>query len=205
MSQTPNGPNQPASDGPDPSMEEILASIRRILNEEEPPVAAEHAAPETPGQEAAEEDDVLVLDQSMMVTEPEPTRPDAVLDPPPPTGVSPTLMETAHQTDPTVPPADPETAPSPVTAAAESFPPSYGPSLVAPETAAATASSVDGLLRTLTASRSTQVHLGGPTIEDLVREEVRPLLKDWLDKHLPPLVERLVRIEIERVVGRIVP
>ncbi len=44
-----------------------------------------------------------------------------------------------------------------------------------------------------------------PTIEDLVREELRPLLKAWLDENLPPLVERLVRAEIERVVGRVVP
>ena len=46
------------------------------------------------------------------------------------------------------------------------------------------------------------MHRGGPTIEDLVREEVRPLLKAWLDANLPPVVERLVRAEIERVVGR---
>jgi cell pole-organizing protein PopZ len=38
-----------------------------------------------------------------------------------------------------------------------------------------------------------------------VREEIRPLLKDWLNANLPPLVERLVRVEIERVVGRVVP
>ena len=50
-----------------------------------------------------------------------------------------------------------------------------------------------------------QVHSGGPTIEDIVREEMRPLLKAWLDANLPPLVERLVRAEIERVVGRAVP
>ncbi|MEJ1978939.1 MAG: DUF2497 domain-containing protein [Acetobacteraceae bacterium] len=60
-------------------------------------------------------------------------------------------------------------------------------------------------MRTLVAERSTQVHRGGPTIEDLVREEIRPLLKGWLDTHLPPLVERLVRAEIERVMGRVVP
>ncbi len=35
-----------------------------------------------------------------------------------------------------------------------------------------------------------------------VRAELRPLMKEWLDTHLPPLVERLVRAEIERVVGR---
>ncbi len=37
------------------------------------------------------------------------------------------------------------------------------------------------------------------TLEDLVTEMLRPLLKAWLDDNLPPLVERLVRIEIERV------
>jgi cell pole-organizing protein PopZ len=36
----------------------------------------------------------------------------------------------------------------------------------------------------------------------MVRAELRPLLKAWLDTNLPPLVERLVRTEIERVVGR---
>ncbi|MPZ37451.1 MAG: DUF2497 domain-containing protein [Rhizobiales bacterium] len=37
------------------------------------------------------------------------------------------------------------------------------------------------------------------TLEDLVREMLRPMLKSWLDDNLPGLVERLVRAEIERV------
>jgi hypothetical protein len=73
---------------------------------------------------------------------------------------------------------------------------------VAPEAAAAAAQSVGTLVRQLSAERGAQVSRGGPTIEDLVREEVRPLLKQWLDAYLPPLVERLVRAEIERVVAR---
>ncbi len=60
-------------------------------------------------------------------------------------------------------------------------------------------------MRTLASERSTAVQRGGPTIEDLVRIEIRPLLKEWLDTHLPSLVERLVRAEIERVVGRMAP
>ena len=83
--------------------------------------------------------------------------------------------------------------------------PVTGTSLVAPEAAAAAASSVGDLIRTLAADRTTQVHAGGPTLEDLVRSELRPLMKEWLDVHLPPMVERLVRAEIERVVGRAVP
>jgi cell pole-organizing protein PopZ len=39
------------------------------------------------------------------------------------------------------------------------------------------------------------------TLQDLVQEMLRPMLKSWLDGNLPPLVERLVRGEIERVTG----
>ena len=37
------------------------------------------------------------------------------------------------------------------------------------------------------------------TLEDLVREMLRPLLKSWLDDNLPGMVERIVKAEIERV------
>ena len=37
------------------------------------------------------------------------------------------------------------------------------------------------------------------TLEDLVREMLRPMLKGWLDDNLPGMVERMVRNEIERV------
>jgi cell pole-organizing protein PopZ len=37
------------------------------------------------------------------------------------------------------------------------------------------------------------------TLEDLVREMLKPMLKTWLDNNLPSMVERLVRAEIERV------
>ena len=41
---------------------------------------------------------------------------------------------------------------------------------------------------------------GSVTLEGLTRELVRPMLKEWLDQHLPMTVERLVREEIERLV-----
>lgn len=43
---------------------------------------------------------------------------------------------------------------------------------------------------------------GGLTIERLARESMRPMLEAWLDRHLPEIVERLVREEIERLVAR---
>jgi cell pole-organizing protein PopZ len=62
---------------------------------------------------------------------------------------------------------------------------------------------VGQLARTVAQDRLAGVARGSRiTLEDVVREELRPLLKAWLDTHLPPLVERIVREEIERVVAR---
>jgi cell pole-organizing protein PopZ len=51
--------------------------------------------------------------------------------------------------------------------------------------------------------RERELPLGGAerTLEDAVREMLRPMLQSWLDDHLPGIVERLVREEIARVVG----
>jgi uncharacterized protein len=51
--------------------------------------------------------------------------------------------------------------------------------------------------------RDGELPIGGAerTLEDIVRDILRPLLQTWLDEHLPGLVERLVREEIARVVG----
>jgi len=51
--------------------------------------------------------------------------------------------------------------------------------------------------------REGELPLGGAdrTLEDIVRDMLRPLLQTWLDEHLPGIVERLVREEIVRVVG----
>ena len=167
-------------------MEDILASIRRILNEDEAPKSAPE--PEEPSS------GVLMLDSSMMVPEPPPEAPLPTARPQPPA-----ILEHKALPDP-----EPPAAPSASPPASGSDSPSSG-SLVAPAAAAAAGASVDALLRTLVSERSTAVQRGGPTIEDLVRIEIRPLLKDWLDTHLPPLVERLVRAEIERVVSRMTP
>ena len=176
-SQTPGAAGATSSN--DPSMEDILASIRRILSEEEPGAApAQSVTPvATPETEAPEvkPDDVLVLDPSMLVEEEAAAPAPRPAEPPPP--IAPVMP-------------------------LEIAPP---PALLAPETAAAATTSVGNLMRTLATGRALQVHRDGPTLEDIVREEMRPLLKQWLDANLPDLVERLVRNEIERVVRRVVP
>ena len=64
--------------------------------------------------------------------------------------------------------------------------------LLSPEASAAVNSAFGTLAHTVLVQNAT-------TLEDLVREMLRPLLKTWLDDNLPGLVERLVRVEIERV------
>jgi hypothetical protein len=159
---------EPAKPGAqDPAMDDILASIRRILNEDDP------AAPGNATTAAPREAEPLELTAAMMVQPP----------------AAPPAEEA------TPPEATPAAAPLEVPAAV----------LVAPAVAAATTAAVGKLLKTVAQERAATVHRGGPTIEDVVREELRPLLKEWLDQHLPPLAERLVRAEIERVVGRAMP
>lgn len=46
------------------------------------------------------------------------------------------------------------------------------------------------------------VRSGETSLEGLVRELLRPALAEWLDRNLPPLVERLVAAEIARIVGK---
>ena len=59
-----------------------------------------------------------------------------------------------------------------------------------------TSSAVDSAFNTLAQTVLVQ---NARTLEDLVREMLRPMLKTWLDDNLPGMVERLVRAEIERV------
>jgi hypothetical protein len=64
--------------------------------------------------------------------------------------------------------------------------------LLGPATKAAVRSSI---------ARLSNLGIGsqGVTLEDMTRELLRPMLKEWLDEHLPAVVERMVEKEIARV------
>ena len=103
----------------------------------------------------------------------------------------------------------PQAAPSPLAsatlpAAPQAAEPAADPSaLLAPKAADAAATSMGKLIRALVDQLTPQqVGSGGPTIEDIVREEIRPLLQAWLDANLPPLTEQVVREEIQRLADR---
>ena len=195
----------------EPTMEEILASIRRIISENDDgdaaaPAPAAAAKPEpkpetkpepkpeakaAPKPAPVEEEDVLELTD---VVAEEPAAPadeddgdDIVVDDLP-----------APEPEPVA-----EPAPAPVSPPA---PPRTGDDrLVSDPVAAASTAALGVLVQALNRDNVTtgNIVLGsGNTLEDLVKDMIRPMLREWLDQNLAQLVERLVKREIERMLRR---
>ena len=126
----------------DPSMEEILASIKRVIREDSAPGNARPASRRRvePAPPPPAEEDVLELDD----------------------------------------PVDQDEG------------------LVSDNAAAASRQA----LAALSAVRSAPPPSGEGALDAVVRDMLRPILKDWLDQHLPQIVEDLVTREIARITGR---
>ena len=154
----------------EPSMEEILASIRRIIAEDGDEKAAPVAAAPAP---AAEEE---VLELTEVVDEPPAPEPVPVVKPAPP----PPPLQVAASAAPAAAAGDDRLVSAPTAVA----------SVAALSQLAAMSAKRDGL----------GLGNGQLTIEELVRDLLKPMLRDWLDANLPAMVERLVHEEIERMV-----
>lgn len=169
-------------------MEEILASIRRIISEDDAPPEAEAAAPEPIPMPEPEPDYPDFDDDVLELTE---------------TVDTPSPIETVGDLDVYSPPRAPE--PEPFYAPEPE--PAYAPPLAAvaadePLVSAATASAAASIFGQLSATVA--MPAAGRTLEDVVRELLRPLLKDWLDTHLTGIVEAKVAEEVERITrGRV--
>ncbi|MGL4727846.1 MAG: PopZ family protein [Bosea sp. (in: a-proteobacteria)] len=194
----------------DPSMEDILASIRRIIADDQAKVAQPTAAP------APAHDDVLNLGPAMRAIEQADTSTsagqddvdlmfreteqdevldgqgaidnlfDAVDDLAPEPAYEPELD---MRRDPIIEPHD-----LPLIAAPRPMrQPEPEPTHLL---SSATGASVSGAFSQLA---HTVLSQNARTLDDLVQEMLRPMLKGWLDENLPALVERLVKAEIERV------
>ena len=170
----------------EPTMEEILASIRRIISEDDAPAepaadaASEPEAELEPELEPVEDDVLELTDPIAPESEPEPELPP---------------LETVGDIDVYSPPP-----PEPEPAAA---PPIFDRDEVAEnlvgDTAASAAASAFGSL-----SSALLMPKDGRTLEDVVRELLRPLLKEWLDQNLPRIVETKVEEEVQRIArGRV--
>ncbi|MCK1386728.1 DUF2497 domain-containing protein [Bradyrhizobium sp. 21] len=146
-------------------------------------------APETraPEPEPEPEPDVLELTDEMAIAM-EPTPP-----PPPPNfrKVEPRDdLEFAESPPPRPTPPPPPASYAPVDFDAPPLPPQQP--ILAQSTVSAVESAFNSLAHTVLSSNAR-------TLEDLVKEMLRPMLKSWLDDNLPGLVERIVKAEIERV------
>jgi uncharacterized protein len=215
---------QPAK-AQEPSMEEILASIRRIIADDdtkspqaaapaaEPPVvqAAPAPAPAVPPRNPAARPTLV---EPNAFDAPPPAAPPEPAPVPPIDGAgedaAPDILELTESMTASVPEAS---APGPEMEApsAPQFRTIDGssdigfddgpsprairdpqPQLLSRSTSAAVDSAFNTLAQTVLVQNAR-------TLEDLVREMLRPMLKSWLDENLPGMVERLVRAEIERV------
>ncbi len=181
----------------EPTMEEILASIRRIISEDDAPAA--EAEPEA---EPAEEPAAVAPEPVAAAPEPEPE--DEVLDlvdplPTPPaetlgdldvfTAPAPAAPEPAFEPEPEpvfTPAPAPKLAPASVAAPVEDR-------LVSDYAADAAASAFGGLAAAVSMPKE------GRSLEDVTRELLRPLIKAWLDDNLPRIVEAKVQEEVERI------
>ena len=205
-------------------MEEILASIRRIIADEDtgkvakpaapapkpqPAVVAARPAPPPPPKPPAPPAANNQSDIDAMLADIEPPKPVAVAPPPPPPAPVPDVLDlTEAMATPSPAPAAPpfrtidaasdvvftDSAPDtgPIARPASTPPASDYQGLISN----ATVSAVDSAFNTLA---HTVLGNNARTLEDLVKEMLRPMLKGWLDDNLPNMVERIVRAEIERV------
>jgi cell pole-organizing protein PopZ len=161
-------------------MEEILASIRRIISDDnEPGHAAAPAAHEQPVKAAPPPEPEADPEDILDLTEFAPDEPESE----------------EHEPEPEI---EPEPAPRPF------FGDMDHERLVSDATAAASSAafaSVSDLLNKGRRGSFDNMPLGnaGLTLEDLAKELLRPMLSDWLDQHLPSLVERIVREEVSRL------
>ncbi len=217
--------------GREPSMEEILASIRRIIADDETPAAAPAAAPAPAATAPAEgnsqddidalfadagagSDDAGELDGDVF----ELTEEMALPDPHATALAVPSIADDIEITDsmphdevPAATAAPAARAFDPATARVEDFQPrgferdfdarDDGPRDLpqAAQQAMLSQSTVSAVESAFNSLASTVLSNNARTLEDLVKEMLRPMLKSWLDDNLPTLVERIVRAEIERV------
>jgi cell pole-organizing protein PopZ len=208
-------------------MEEILASIRRIIADDEaakPAKAPDPAPAPAPVAAIAEKPAPRPAPPPRPVT-PLPSAAETKPAAPPPPPVPPPTADVLDLTEAMAAVPAPEPAPAPSSfrtidgqsdvvfsdrAPDAAPPPPPEPTVRIVEEArkqfvsmpdrnllsATTANAVDNAFNSLA---HTVLGNNARTLEDLVKEMLRPMLKSWLDDNLPGLVDRIVRAEIERV------
>lgn len=177
------------------SMEDILSSIKRIIAEE-----GEGSAQALRGRksirtaqvrEIDDRDEVLELNQSVAAPPPPPSRVEAMRAEA--MRAEPMRAEPPRAERPRAPEPQPE--PEPVATEPVG---KVDPSIVSERAAEASRGALDQLSRMLVKPETP----GSDSLEGMVREMLRPMLREWLDAQLPGIVESMVAREIARISGR---
>lgn len=173
-------------------MEEILASIRRIISEDgtpAPAAAAPAPAQSAPSPATASPGNVLDLTQAVKedgtIVDLKNARPQPAPAPPPPQQSAP---------PPSAPRIEPKVSASNPMVQDES-------NLMSQPVAAAATDVLTGLASAVSAARGLPMG-ANRTLEDVVKELLRPMLRQWLDANLPHLVQRIVEREVAKLTGR---
>jgi uncharacterized protein len=178
----------------DQSMEEILQSIKRIIAEEGEPAPTSSAAPQQPAPFGS---DILEL-TDMIEPQAKAADPfDALFTPEAEVAAAPVIEPT------------PALEPMPILQSdfpmADDLPSIIEDSLLSEQALNASAAALRGLASLGTGTAPASAHntaphfRSGQTVEDLVVEALKPMLKEWLDTNLPALVDRKVQREVERI------
>lgn len=175
----------------EPSMEEILASIRRIISEDE-----DDARPAQPSTQAAAKSEPVAKPLEKRRVEPAP--------------VAPKPAAAAERNAPVDTPAlQPKAAPTPIPLeaenvemirknVAEAMEQEMGEPILDEPTATAASEAFHNLSETVRVSSRE----GGQTLEDIVTAMLQPMIKEWLNANLPAIVEEKVEEEVQRVARR---
>jgi uncharacterized protein len=192
-----SGAKSMAEANSEPTMEEILSSIKKIIAEDTSKAPASLAArrnlDKTPSR-----DHLVSIPMSNVMPEVRDDHADAPhaeatgikLEPPVPENDDDVLELTEMAVEDTsIAPVADVVAIKPVDTSAE---------IISPVATAATRSAFESLSALIV---KPEVH-GSDTLEGMVREMIRPMLKEWLDARLPEVVEAMVAKEISRISGR---
>lgn len=177
----------------EPSIEEILSSIRQIISDDdEEAVVAEEEVNEDVVEDPIrhENNDVLELtEEDLDGDEPE--------SEPEPVEAEPEEEIEVDMRD-IEPEPEPELEPEPVMA--EPAPRPAPSEILSSGTQAAAIGSIAKLASKMPINSSRSYD--GVTLEDIVREMLHPMLREWMDDNLPPMVERIVQKELEKLARR---
>ncbi len=189
-------------------MEDILSSIRRVIARDEATIQARMARvgsveetaelDDAPADNVVEKPDVHTVEK--ITLSPHGAAPSGQAAPSAPSA-QPVTVPAASSIAAPMPAASQPAATQPTSAAV----PPLSDTLISNASAEAARQSLESLNTAFALSpnmMSAAISSPGRTIDDVVMEALRPMLKTWLDQNLPPIVEAMVAKEIRRITGQ---